>query len=180
MLDAPAHAMIPEKLTTEEAIALFDRLTPAAAEDMIGRWRGAAVNTAHPMDGLLEASYWYGKAFRDADDVDPLIHKAPLWGEMRLNPALLPVRLVTHLPLRDPLLSLSFPLLAPLFRTGRSRARLRVIDFRGRPHAAMLYDNKPINDVFARLGPDEMLGWMDFKGMERPYFFRLIRETSRR
>ncbi|MEO0573614.1 MAG: T9SS type A sorting domain-containing protein, partial [Bacteroidota bacterium] len=41
------------------------------------------------------------------------------------------------------------PVLAPLLRTRRARARLRTVQFRGRAHATMVYDHKPINDVFA-------------------------------
>ncbi|MEM1100075.1 MAG: DUF4334 domain-containing protein, partial [Pseudomonadota bacterium] len=76
---------------------------------------------------------------------------------------------------RDALLRLTFPLLAPLFFTSKPRARLRTLRFRGRDHAAMCYDAQPINDVFAKIGEDERLGWMDFKGMAQPYFFKLTR-----
>ncbi|MFL4472340.1 DUF4334 domain-containing protein [Tateyamaria armeniaca] len=34
-------------------------------------------------------------------------------------------------------------------RTAKPRARLRTVSFRGRLHAAMCYDAKPINDIFA-------------------------------
>ena len=36
---------------------------------MIGTWHGAEVPTGHPMDGLLEASGWWGKQFIDAETV---------------------------------------------------------------------------------------------------------------
>jgi len=55
------------------------------------------------------------------------------------------------------------------------RARLRTLEFRGRYHAAMCYDQKPINDVFARIDDDTVMGWMDFKGADQPYFFKLFR-----
>ncbi|MEM6640010.1 MAG: DUF4334 domain-containing protein [Pseudomonadota bacterium] len=167
-----------ERMTTDEAIALFDSLEPATAEQMIGHWRGEGVDTDHPMDGMLESSYWHGKVFEGPEAVFPLVHNIPLWGRMSINPALLPMRLATVLPLRDTIGPWLVPVVAPLVRTWKPRARLRTIEFRGRAHAAMVYDAKPINDVFARYDNDSVLGWMDGKGMDKPYFFKLFREAS--
>ncbi|MEM1236042.1 MAG: GXWXG domain-containing protein [Pseudomonadota bacterium] len=163
-------------MTSDEVIAWFDSLPPVQEADMLGNWRGEEVPTDHPMDGLLVSARWHGKRFEGPDAVHPLVHQVPFWGRRSLNPALLPLGFITGLPGRDALLNLTFPLLAPLFFTSKPRARLRVIRFRGREHAAMCYDAKPINDVFARIDEQSMLGWMDFKGMERPYFFKLTRE----
>ena len=56
---------------------------------MIGTWRGAELPTAHPLDGLLAASGWWGKQFVDAETVHPLLFPTAdgvaLWA---LNPAL--------------------------------------------------------------------------------------------
>lgn len=166
-----------DQLSTADAIALFDNLEPASAGSMIGKWVGREVATNHPMDGLLKSSYWYGKRFETTDAVHPLVHWFPLWGEMSINPGLLPIRLVTAMPLRDPLLRATVPLIAPVLSTRKPKARLRTIEFRGRMHAAMCYDARPINDVFAVLDETAVLGWMDFKGMEQPYFFKLTREV---
>ncbi|MEO1798171.1 MAG: GXWXG domain-containing protein [Pseudomonadota bacterium] len=162
-------------MTPEEATAWFDSLPPATEADMLGPWRGAEVPTGHPMDGLLAASSWAGKRFESAEAVHPLIHDVPLWGTRALNPRFLPLGLITSLPARDVLLKLSFPILAPLFFTSKPRARLRTLTHRGRPHAAMCYDDRPIHDIFARISETERLGWMDFKGMDQPYFFKLTR-----
>jgi hypothetical protein len=62
-----------------------------------------------------------------------------------------------------------------LLATRRSRARLRMLQFRGRVTAAMVYDDVPIQDVFRRIDEDTVLGLMDCKGMERPFFFVLRR-----
>jgi len=128
------------------------------------------------MDGLLPAASWYGKAFNSADDVHPLIHKVPLWGELSINPALLPIRLAMATPGRNRILPILTPLIAPILSTRKPKARLRTIDFRGRAHAAMIYDAKPIIDVFAMIDADTLLGWMDFRAMDRPFFFKLTRE----
>ena len=131
------------------------------------------------MDGMLEASYWSGKEFRDLDTVFPLLHEVPLWGEMCLNPARLPIDLVTAVPWRDRVLPVVFPVLAPLFGTRHPRACLRDVTFRGRLHAAMIYDDVPIMDYFARLGPDHLLGWMQRRGDDLPFFFQLTREVPK-
>lgn len=163
-------------MTPEAAKAWFDGLAPALEEDMLGSWRGEEVPTGHSMDGLLAASSWLGKRFESVDAVHPLIHDVPIWGERSLNPRFLPLRFVTALPVRDALLRATFPVLAPLFFTSKPRARLRTLRFRGREHAAMCYDDKPIHDVFARIDESNVLGWMDFKGMAQPYFFKLTRQ----
>ncbi|MEM1232758.1 MAG: DUF4334 domain-containing protein [Pseudomonadota bacterium] len=163
-------------MTPDAAKAWFDGLAPALEEDMIGTWHGEEVPTGHPMDGLLRASSWQGKRFEGSDAVHPLVHNVPFWGERCLNPRFLPLDFITGLPARDALLRATFPLLAPLFFTARPRARLRTLRFRGREHAAMCYDDKPIHDVFARIDADTVLGWMDAKGMAQPYFFKLTRQ----
>jgi hypothetical protein len=40
----------------------------------------------------------------------------------------------------------------------------------------MIYDAKPINDVFRRVDDDTVLGLMDYRKWGRPYFFLLHRE----
>ena len=166
-----------ERMTTQEAIDLFDRLEPATMDMMIGDWTGEGIDTDHPMDGMLEASNWHGKRFIDENTVHPLIHRGPFGGKVSINPALLPMGLVLNLPLRDTLTPVLFPALSLFLRTSKGRARLRNLEFRGRMHAAMCYDAKPINDVFAKYDDNTALGWMDYKGMEKPYFFKLKREV---
>lgn len=161
---------------TSDAIKLFDSLKPADTTSMLGKWVGQEFPTDHPMDGLLGASYWHGKRFEGDDAVHPMVHHFPLWGEMSINPGLLPIRFLTILPFRDSIIKIIFPLVAPLVSTRKPKARLRSLEFRGRMHAAMCYDNKPINDVFAVIDQNTVLGWMDFKGTDQPYFFTLTRK----
>ena len=163
-------------MTTAHAIDLFDSLEPAKTSQMAGRWTGQDIPTNHPMDGMLASSYWYGKRFEGEDEVYPLVHRFPFWGERSVNPALLPIRFLTALPMRDTVLRITAPLLVPFVSTRKPKARLRTISFRGRLHAAMCYDARPINDIFSMIDEDTMMGWMDFKGMEKPYFFELSRE----
>ncbi|MEL7014313.1 MAG: DUF4334 domain-containing protein [Pseudomonadota bacterium] len=177
-LQSDFRAVPAQSLSMEAAIALFDEASPVTSTQMIGRWQGGAVHTSHPMDGMLEAAYWSGKEFRDADTVFPLLHNVPLWGELRLHPARLPIDLVIGLPMRDRLLPFVFPILAPFFATRHPTARLRDVHFRGRAHAAMIYDHLPMIDYFAQISPDLVLGWMDRRGAARPFFFSLMREST--
>ncbi len=166
-------------LSTDQALALFDRLPAVDTDFMLGAWRGAGVVTGHRLDGVLEACHWHGKRFRSADHVDPLVFRGLSGGLMRLNPALMPMTLLHRLPTPDSaLLGRVFQLLMPLLRTGRGRARLRMIEHRGQLTAAMLYDDLPINDVFRKLDDDRVLGLMDMKGMAQPFFFQLQREAD--
>ena len=64
----------------------------------------------------------------------------------------------------------------PLFQTRRSRARVRMTEYRGKLSATMIYDALPINDVFRKVDADTVLGIMDYKGMPASLFFVLQRE----
>ena len=71
-----------------------------------------------------------------------------------------------------------FQAVIPLLVTDRSRARLRMTRYRDVDSATMIYDHAPINDVFRRVDEDTVLGLMDLKGMEQPFFFLLRREEA--
>lgn len=163
-------------LDSAEALEIFDALEPADGEQMHGRWHGSEVPTGHPMDGLLDVSGWYGKEFADADHVHPLLFGSP--GRFyAVNPKLMPLGLLNTLGER-------FPRWLPpgsqgafrLLRTRRHRARLRDVTYRGKTGAAMVYDDLPIIDHFRRIDDDTLLGAMDLRGSDRPYFFLLQRD----
>ena len=169
------HAM-----TCTQALALYDSLDTVDTDFMLGRWQGAGFATDHPLDGVLEACHWHGKHFTDVDHVDPLVFRG-LGGKLyRLNPSLMHMGLLDRLPTpTSPALGNAFRLMMPLLQTRRSRARLRMIEYRGKTTAAMLYDDLPINDVFRKLDDNTVLGIMDLKGMTQPFFFQLRREQPR-
>lgn len=160
----------------DRAVALFESLPPVSVEAILGRWRGSEVPTGHPMDGLLAVSGWYGKEFASADRVHPLLFGRP--GRLyAVNPKLMPIGLLNRLGAR-------FPRRLPpggtrafaLLRTRRPRARLREIAYRGTVSTAMVYDDLPIIDHFRALDDDTLLGAMDLRGSDRPYFFLLQRD----
>ncbi len=167
--------------STEEGLALFDSLPPAGADFMLGAWAGSGLASDHPMDGLLETYGWHGKQFDSAEHVHPLVFRSGGGRLCRLGPR----RLFAGLALnrwpavaRSPLMGPLFRLLMPLLRVRRSRARLRLTDYRGKLTATMQYDNLPINDVFAKIDENTVLGVMDLKGMRQPFFFLLRREAA--
>ncbi|MEI2670988.1 MAG: DUF4334 domain-containing protein [Marmoricola sp.] len=144
--------------TKAEALAFFDSLDALPADSLRGRWRGRGLNTGHPMDGLLESTGWYGKQFDDLDSVHPLLFE--VGGEIYpIEPqAKMPVDVTK--------------------RATRHRARLRNIEHRGVVTAAMIYDGQPIIDLFRQLSPNTLLGLMDARGMNEPYFFILTRDEE--
>jgi hypothetical protein len=52
---------------------LFDRLDGVDCDFMLGTWRGGVFHYDHPFGRQLQAISWYGKRFRGADDVEPLL-----------------------------------------------------------------------------------------------------------
>jgi hypothetical protein len=167
---------------TTQALARFDRLETVPVEAMRGRWRGAELRTGHPLDGMLAAFGWAGKHVCNADAVYPLLFEHR--GEtVAIDPRWLPVRLAARLRVqRSAAARALFDAALPLQRKRRVEqrarrpcARLRMIEFRGRVGAAMLYDALPIIDVFRRLDRDRMLGLMDCRYFDAPFFFVLER-----
>lgn len=173
----------PAARTTEAGLAFFDRLEAVEPDFMLGTWRGEGWPSGHPLDGALEAFGWQGKRFDGAEAVHPLLFRARGGGTVALSPA----RVALGLPLllRWPALKRSaavarlFQFCLPLMATRRSQGRLRLLRHRGRTTATLVYDRLPILDVFRCIDDDTVMGLMDLKGMERPFFFLLRRELSR-
>jgi len=163
--------------TTAKAWEIFDELDTVDLEFMIGKWKGRGLHTNHPMDGLLETVGWYGKEFIDAEQVHPLLF---LDGKDRIirvdpNPLGMDLALRFSFP-KNPALKPVFNLMNSLLKTDQSKARIRMMEHRGKVSATMIYDYLPINDVFRKINDRSVLGLMDFKAMEQPFFFILNRD----
>lgn len=161
-----------------EALAFFDSLPAVSVGEMTGRWRGNGLPTGSPLDGLLEASGWYGKEFLDEESVHPLLFRDRSGVPRPVDPGWLPMPL-----LRDYagfahvwVVRAAFAGLKPLLWTTRPKARLRAIEHRGVVTAAMVYDALPVIDVFRRVGPDVLLCAMDMRGLPDPFLFVLRRD----
>jgi GXWXG protein len=48
-------------------------LEPATIEGLLGEWKGGEFLTGHKMNGQLEKAGWFGKTFKSANDVQPLV-----------------------------------------------------------------------------------------------------------
>lgn len=162
--------------TTEEALRVFDELEPVELEFAIGRWRGSELRTGHPMNGWLEASGWYGKEFVDPECVHPLLFGDRGDRIFKVAPDLALMRFMLSLPF-DP--QVMRPLLSGLTwlrRTESSQARLRMMQYRQKVSATMIYDCLPIHDAFRKVDEQTMMGAMDFKDVSEPFWFWLVRD----
>ncbi|GHO46577.1 DUF4334 domain-containing protein [Ktedonospora formicarum] len=166
-----------DSMSLQEALELCDALPSVEIETLFGRWHGSEVSTHHPMDGLLTIFGWYGKEFLDRDHVHPLLFFDRHNRLFAFDPKRLPLSLGFKWPfLRNKLVRQILLLLRFILQTRHAKARLRMVEYRGKVSATMLYDNVPICDAFRLIDQDTLLGIMDFKGMEQPYFFKLHRD----
>jgi len=166
------------KTTTAEALALFDRLEPVDMEFMFGQWKGSSFETGHPMDGLLEAANWYGKAFVSLDCVHPLLFTDGSGEIFKVAPNPQMMKLALRLPIpKNESVRPMYALLTSLLKTEQSQARLRMMEHRGKVSATMIYDHLPIHDVFRKVDENTLMGLMDYKGSADPFFFILEREA---
>jgi hypothetical protein len=127
-------------------------LAPASIEGMIGEWKGGEFVTGHKMNGKLEKAGWFGKTFKSAGDVQPLVC-VDADGNKFSNVAM-----------------------------GKGEASLWREDFRGEVTATMVYDGQPVHDHFKKIDDNAVMGIMNGKdvldfqgGVGRYYYFYLER-----
>lgn len=157
------------------AIAYFDSLPALRTHELRGRYRGAELQTGHPMEGKLAAAGWYGKQFDGEDEVHPLLFESR--GHVfAIDPRRLPFAMAGQ-KLPSWMAAAGRGVLRA-FATHKHRARLRAIEHRGVVTAAMIYDALPIIDIFRRVDDRTVLGWMDVRRQKQPYFFNLVAVTS--
>lgn len=160
-----------------DVLAFADRLPGVAVEELVGRWRGAELPTGSPLDGLLAVHGWWGKEVVGPDTVHPLLFPDRAGRPRPVQPALVSLTVLR----RAPALAggrparLAFAVVRPLLTTRRPAARLRTVVHRGLPTAALVYDRLPVVDAFRRIGPDQLLGLMDMRGVPGPFAFLLQR-----
>lgn len=162
--------------TAEQALQIFDTLEPVSLDFMLGRWQGSGIHTSHPMDGFLEASNWYGKEFIDPENVHPLLFLDGQGKIIKVAPNPTAMKWVLKMPiLKKDFLKPLLTLTNSLLKTEASQARLRMMEYRGKVSATMIYDYLPINDSFRKVDNNTVLGVMDFKSLPQPFFFVLKR-----
>ena len=62
-----------DQISDAELDDFWASLEPATIDGMIGEWKGGEFATGHKMNGKLEKLGWFGKTFKSADDVQPLV-----------------------------------------------------------------------------------------------------------
>jgi hypothetical protein len=62
-----------ESIGDDILLGLFDQLDGIDIDAMLGTWRGGVFHYDHPFGQQLQKISWYGKRFRGADDVEPLL-----------------------------------------------------------------------------------------------------------
>lgn len=142
------------KTDTHTACRIYDSLETVSLEELIGTWKGREFPTGHPLDGLLSELNWYGKAFHDAENVDPLLFEMPNGEVAAIDPV----------PVMDK---------RKLIKAAGGKARIRMMEHRGALSAVMIYDNLPIHDHFRKVNDGVLLGMMDWKSDAQPFFFIL-------
>lgn len=170
------------RVSTDEAISRFDSRPGLEPANLVGLWRGQSLPTGHPLDGLLEALGWYGKAIQSPDHVHPLLFSSPSGRVRPLDPSLMPTAVALRWPgfARSLAVRLVFAAAGPILQASRPGARLTLRDFRGKRSAAIIYKRQPIIDHLRSLDANRVIGLMERKGMDRPFFFLLTREAEHR
>ncbi|CCQ55939.1 DUF4334 domain-containing protein [Crocosphaera watsonii] len=165
--------------TTEKGLQWFDELEPVNLDFMLGRWQGCGLRTNHPMDGFLEVSSWYGKEFVNSETVHPLLFLDNNQNIFKVAPNATAMNWVLKMPwLKNDSFKPLFMLINGLMKTEVSQARLRMMEYRGKVTATMVYDYLPINDSFRKIDENTVLGIMDYKSYPQPFFFILERKTE--
>ena len=148
-------AMLEEgKADLDAACKLFDSLEPIDLESLLGTWKGKEFHTGHLLDGVLKKLRWYGKEFHDADDVDPLLFEIKKGQVVAIDPV-------------------PFMAKRKLSEAAGGEARMRMVEFRGKLSAAIIYDHLPIHDHLRKITDGKLIGMMDLKGDPQPFFFLL-------
>jgi len=175
-MDSLNKILLSDKTAVTDPLSIFDQLEPVDIQFMTGRWKGSELYTGHRMDGLLAVCGWYGKLFVDPDEVHPLLfytrdHKSLF----AVNPNLIPMWMTfPKIKILKKILLLSKPIL----QTMKPKAHLKMMDYRGKTSTAMIYNSKPIQDHFRKIDDNRVLGLMELKGDEKPYFFILERDMD--
>lgn len=161
--------------TSTELLDLFDQLAPAELSFLQGTWQGEEFITGHFLEGTLAASGWYGKVFVSPEKVHPLLYytNTKKTKTFALNPALAIFKPWFLNLAKSKIAPIIVLLVRPIAATKKYKARLRMMEYRGKVSATMIYDQHPINDVFRKVDERTLLGLMDMRQMDTPYFFIL-------
>jgi hypothetical protein len=115
----------------------LDRLWPAlptvAIPEILGRWRGVALDTGHRAVQQLKEMNWFGKEFVSASDAKPVLRRD---GDGNIYSD------------RE---------------AGAGEASLWMVEYRGEVTATMVYDGMAVFDHFKKVDDNTLLGIMNGK-----------------
>jgi len=132
---------------------------------MIGTRKGAEFPCGHPNDGLLADCGWFGKRFKDADIVDPLLsYKANRKSLFAADP-LKKFRASTE-GVKE------IASVQKEIETSKPTTRLWLAEYRGKVRGAAIID------YFHQADDDTLLGVMDSRSDKGTYFFVLRRVSN--
>lgn len=166
------EALKSRKISSEEATLLFDNLEPVSIEFMLDRWKGEELYTGHPTEGNLAGGGWAGKTFENAETVFPAVFFTDSSETETFN--------VEPIIIVSPEIKTKYQNKTPgeireVLETQKSSARLRMVEYKGLVSATMIYDDLPVNDIFRKIDDNTVMGVMDAKGDNIPYYFLLTR-----
>ncbi|MFF2389417.1 alcohol dehydrogenase catalytic domain-containing protein [Agromyces sp. NPDC058104] len=140
------------RVAADDLPRIWRSLPAVDPAELRGLWRGSGLSDDHAAHRMLVRSRWYGKLFRSADDVAPIVCETDD-GALVVDAAL-----------------------------ARGGASLSRAEHDGLSTAAMGYDGQPIVDLFVRIGPGAVLGVMTGRHAlddGRAYYFVLERVADR-
>ncbi|MFD6566880.1 DUF4334 domain-containing protein [Micromonospora profundi] len=138
------------RVSAAELDDIWAALDTVRPEEILGEWKGRALDTGHPLNGQLDRVRWYGKRFVSRTDVKPLICRDDN-GELYSNTVL-----------------------------GKGEASLWTVEFRGESTATMVYDGQPVFDHFKRADENTLMGIMNGKNVpaEGPFFYFVLERAA--
>ncbi|KOX08035.1 DUF4334 domain-containing protein [Micromonospora profundi] len=138
------------RVSAAELDDIWAALDTVRPEEILGEWKGSALDTGHPLNGQLDRVRWYGKRFVSRTDVKPLICRDDR-GELYSNTVL-----------------------------GKGEASLWTVEFRGESTATMVYDGQPVFDHFKRADENTLMGIMNGKNVpaDGPFFYFVLERAA--
>lgn len=150
------------RVDTAALDSLFNELPPVPLSHLIdtGGWNGGFFDTGHSNGDFMKEICWVGKDFFSLDHVDPVIvnpnGKRESWGKWGFAT----VRATYSFLYASPVLA---------------RLQLKEIVYRGKVTATMVYDERPVFDYFRWVDENTILGIMEGKPLDGPFYFYIVK-----
>ncbi|MBB4276342.1 hypothetical protein GGE12_004139 [Rhizobium mongolense] len=164
----------------QEMVSWLRSLAPVQPKNMIGLWKGVGLPSGHPLDGVLENLYWFGKRFHADMRADALLFQRWPGRLVAIDPCYIPIGLaIKAAPLgRTAVARKLFLHLHQTLRAKGTTASITLQTLEQVESAAMIYDKQPIVDHFRLVSHDELVGMMCVHDDPCRYFFRLRKVTE--